>query len=174
METLDAILTRRSIRKYTDKPVTDEQVKMLLTAAMAAPSAGNAQPWQFVVVRDHDLLAKVAAAASVHRHGGQGAGGHPGLRRPAGRKVPGLLGHRLRGGGGRTCSWRPTAWAWARCGRASTPCASARRPLPGSSARPRASSPTPSSPWGTRRRPSCARTATGPSACIWSVSRAAA
>lgn len=61
METLDAILTRRSIRKYTDTPVTDEQVKVLLTAAMAAPSAGNAQPWQFVVVRDHDLLAKVAA-----------------------------------------------------------------------------------------------------------------
>ncbi len=46
------ILKRRSIRAYTDAPVTDEQVQALLEAAMAAPSAHDGRPWAFVVVRD--------------------------------------------------------------------------------------------------------------------------
>ena len=53
MDAMQAILTRRSIRKYTDEPVADAQVEVLLKAAMAAPSAANKQPWHFVVVRDH-------------------------------------------------------------------------------------------------------------------------
>jgi nitroreductase len=56
METLDAIFFRRSIRKYTDQPVPDELVNDLLKAAMAAPSAGNEQAWQFIVIRDRALL----------------------------------------------------------------------------------------------------------------------
>ena len=56
MDTLDAILTRRSIRKYTDQAVPDELVSRLLQAAMAAPSAGNEQAWQFIVIRDRALL----------------------------------------------------------------------------------------------------------------------
>ncbi|MFH0914882.1 MAG: nitroreductase family protein [bacterium] len=59
---MEAILTRRSIRRYTDKPVSDDLVTELLRAAMAAPSAQNQQPWQFVVVRDKDLLEGLAAA----------------------------------------------------------------------------------------------------------------
>ncbi|MGQ9730451.1 MAG: nitroreductase family protein [Candidatus Zipacnadales bacterium] len=55
MEALECIMTRRSIRQYTNEPVTDEQVETLLRAAMAAPSAGNKQPWHFVVVRDQAL-----------------------------------------------------------------------------------------------------------------------
>ncbi len=50
----DPVLNRRSIRKYTADPVDDEMVERLLRAAMAAPSAGNQQPWQFVVVRDRE------------------------------------------------------------------------------------------------------------------------
>ena len=46
------ILKRRSIRAYTDVPVTDEQIQALLQAAMAAPSANDVRPWAFVVVRD--------------------------------------------------------------------------------------------------------------------------
>lgn len=65
METLDAILSRRSIRKYSDQPVGEEQVKTLLVAAMAAPSAGNQQPWQFVVVRDRARLEDVSR---IHPH----------------------------------------------------------------------------------------------------------
>ena len=47
--------SRRSIRKYTSEPVTDEQITTLLEAAMAAPSASNRKPWEFVVVRDAGL-----------------------------------------------------------------------------------------------------------------------
>jgi nitroreductase len=56
MEAIEALLTRRSIRKFTDQPVTDEQVDTILKAAMYAPSAGNTQPWHFVVIRDRELL----------------------------------------------------------------------------------------------------------------------
>ncbi len=55
----DPVLSRRSIRKYTDQPVSDEQVERLLTAAMSAPSAGNEQPWQFVVIRDRATLDEI-------------------------------------------------------------------------------------------------------------------
>ena len=63
MEALEAILRRRSIRKYTDRPVSAEMVTELLRAAMAAPSAGNQQPWEFVVVRDPEVLAAVAGCS---------------------------------------------------------------------------------------------------------------
>lgn len=53
--TIDAIMTRTSVRAYSDRPVTDNQVDTLLRAAMAAPSAGNKQPWRFVVIRDQKL-----------------------------------------------------------------------------------------------------------------------
>jgi nitroreductase len=59
----DPVLSRRSIRKYTADPVDDETVERLLRAAMAAPSAGNQQPWQFVVLRDRGTL---RAIADVH------------------------------------------------------------------------------------------------------------
>jgi len=57
---LSAIKKRRSIRRYTDQPVTDEQIRQLLEAAMAAPSADNIQPWEFVVVRDSALKRELA------------------------------------------------------------------------------------------------------------------
>jgi nitroreductase len=52
----DPVLRRRSIRKYTAERVSDGHVERLLRAAMAAPSAGNQQPWQFVVIRRRSLL----------------------------------------------------------------------------------------------------------------------
>jgi len=55
----DPVLSRRSIRKYTGEPVLDEHVERLLRAAMAAPSAGNQQPWEFIVIRDRDVLAAI-------------------------------------------------------------------------------------------------------------------
>src|SRR5450759_2901082 len=55
----DPVLSRRSIRKYTDEPVNDDVVERLLRAAMAAPSAGNQQPWEFIVIRDRDVLAAI-------------------------------------------------------------------------------------------------------------------
>lgn len=59
MEAMQAILSRRSVRKYTEDPVSEEVINELLTAAMSAPSAGNQQPWHFVVIRDRELLDQV-------------------------------------------------------------------------------------------------------------------
>lgn len=56
MNTLEAIGTRRSIRKYTNQPVSPDLIKELLSAAMSAPSAGNQQPWQFVVIDRREIL----------------------------------------------------------------------------------------------------------------------
>ncbi len=59
MDAMTAIRTRRSVRSYTEEEVTDEQVKELLGAAMSAPSAGNEQPWEFILIRDKETLGKV-------------------------------------------------------------------------------------------------------------------
>lgn len=56
MEIFDALFGRRSIRKFTSQPITEEEIQRMLSAAMAAPSAGNAQPWRFVVVTERALL----------------------------------------------------------------------------------------------------------------------
>ena len=61
MDTLQAILSRRSIRKYTSQAPSAETIKALLEAAMAAPSGNNTQPWHFVVVTEPAQLAALAA-----------------------------------------------------------------------------------------------------------------
>jgi len=60
MDIFEAILTRRSVRKYTSQPVPEEVVKRLLSAAMQAPSAGNQQPWHFIVVTRRKQLNAMA------------------------------------------------------------------------------------------------------------------
>jgi nitroreductase len=50
--TIETIFRRRSIRKYTDQPVEPEKLNLLLHAAMAAPTAMNCKPWEFIVVTD--------------------------------------------------------------------------------------------------------------------------
>jgi nitroreductase len=59
MDVLEAIRTRRSIRKYLNQPVPEELIQELLAAAMQAPSARNQQPWQFVVIDDRAILAEI-------------------------------------------------------------------------------------------------------------------
>lgn len=54
------LFERVSIRKFTDEPVEDEKIRAILRAAMAAPSAGNQQPWEFFVVRDRAILEKLS------------------------------------------------------------------------------------------------------------------
>lgn len=56
MDMMKGIIERRSIRKYTGEKISDEKIKEILKAAMYAPSGGNAQTWEFVVVRDRNLL----------------------------------------------------------------------------------------------------------------------
>ncbi|MBN2559857.1 MAG: nitroreductase family protein [Phycisphaerae bacterium] len=52
MDLSDAINHRRSVQSYTQQEVTDEKIRILLEAAIRAPSAGNRQTWRFVVVKD--------------------------------------------------------------------------------------------------------------------------
>ncbi|HUU00467.1 MAG TPA: nitroreductase family protein [Myxococcota bacterium] len=56
---LEAIFSRRSIRKFTNQPIDDDRIELLLEAAMVAPSARDTRSWQFVVIRDRELLSKV-------------------------------------------------------------------------------------------------------------------
>ncbi|MCL4377755.1 MAG: nitroreductase family protein [Actinobacteria bacterium] len=53
------IFERRSIRKYTDKKISDNDIKELLKAAMAAPLAANEQPWEFIIVTDREILENI-------------------------------------------------------------------------------------------------------------------
>jgi len=64
MELYDAIMTRRSVRKFTDYHVTDEEINKILEAAQWAPSWSNTQCWEFIVVRDKDILAKISQTYS--------------------------------------------------------------------------------------------------------------
>ncbi len=56
---IDNIMTRSSVRKYLDKAIEEDKVEKVLRAGMAAPSAGNKQPWAIVVVKDKELLARL-------------------------------------------------------------------------------------------------------------------
>ena len=72
MDALKTIHTRRSIRKYQDKPVPEELLRQILAAAMSAPSANNSQPWQFVVLSDPEILAEIPRI-NPHARMAQGA-----------------------------------------------------------------------------------------------------
>lgn len=61
--TLDVIKARRSIREFASHPVSDEHVRALMEAAMAAPSASDRRPWEFVIVRE---AAARQALSDVH------------------------------------------------------------------------------------------------------------
>lgn len=63
MELLEAIKTRRSVRQFQDRPVAEEHIQTIIAAAMMAPSAGNQQPWHFIIIRDR---AKLDAIPDFH------------------------------------------------------------------------------------------------------------
>jgi nitroreductase len=71
MDTLEAIHSRRSIRKFEERPVSPELVHKLLAAAMQAPSARNQQPWQFIVIDDRQLLVEIGQMLPNARMAGQ-------------------------------------------------------------------------------------------------------
>ncbi len=56
MDTIESILTRRSIRQYTAQKVPEDKIKRILQAAMYAPSAMNMQPWHFIVIDRKELI----------------------------------------------------------------------------------------------------------------------
>jgi nitroreductase len=56
---MSTIFERKSIRRYTGEKVSEEKLELLLKAAMAAPSAGNQQPWEFIVLRDRSIFKRI-------------------------------------------------------------------------------------------------------------------
>ena len=58
---IDFITRRRSIRKFKDTPITDDQIKTILEAAMSAPSAVAKDPWRFIVLRDRENMKTIAS-----------------------------------------------------------------------------------------------------------------
>lgn len=67
MDALEALTTRRSIRRYTEEPVTDDEVTTLLAAGMSAPSGFGQRSTRYVVVRDADVR---AALSRVSKYSG--------------------------------------------------------------------------------------------------------
>ena len=65
MEAIEALFSRRSIRKYTQERIAEKDIREILEAAMSAPSAGNQQSWHFVVINDRKILDKIP---SFHPH----------------------------------------------------------------------------------------------------------
>jgi len=63
LDVFEAIKTRRSIRAFTQEEISEEEVERILDAARQAPSAGNIQPWIFVVVRRSDMKRRLSKAA---------------------------------------------------------------------------------------------------------------
>lgn len=66
MDVIEAIRSRRSIRRYKPNPVRDDEILSCLEAARWAPSADNFQPWEFLVVRDPETRKKLA---DIHTDG---------------------------------------------------------------------------------------------------------
>ena len=65
MQTIEAINSRKSIRRYLDTPVEKEKIQTLLEAAIRAPSAMNKQCWRFITVTDKETIAQLAKSNMV-------------------------------------------------------------------------------------------------------------
>ena len=65
MELQEAILKRRSVRKFTEEIVTDDELRQIFEAVRWSPSWANTQVWEFIVVRDKDLIKKKIGRAHV-------------------------------------------------------------------------------------------------------------
>jgi nitroreductase len=57
---IDTILNRRSVREFTDKPVSKEDINIILNSGRWAPSGLNNQPWRFIVVRNRETIQKLS------------------------------------------------------------------------------------------------------------------
>ncbi len=62
MEIIQAIRERRSIRQYSQEPISEDQLNQILEAGRWAPSRGNSQPWKFIVLNDEQVRKELAEA----------------------------------------------------------------------------------------------------------------
>lgn len=65
--TLETIFDRKSVRKFTERPVEKDKLEMLVQAGMAAPSSRDRRPWEFVIITDRNLLDKMADGLPLAR-----------------------------------------------------------------------------------------------------------
>lgn len=68
METWDVLRARRNVREYEDRPIAGEDLDRILEAGRRAPSAGNSQPWDLVLVTDRAALERLAGASQGAGH----------------------------------------------------------------------------------------------------------
>jgi nitroreductase len=68
MDILELIKTRRSVRKYKTEPVSDDDLKHILEAGIWAPSAGNSQPWKFIVIRNKEVKDNLSQILTTARY----------------------------------------------------------------------------------------------------------
>jgi nitroreductase len=68
METLDAIRTKRSVRQFSDQPVSDDIIRTILNAGRMSQSSKNSQPWEFVVIRDRATLQRLSTCGTYAGH----------------------------------------------------------------------------------------------------------
>lgn len=68
MELMEVIRLRRSIRQFTPQDVEEWKLDLILDAACWAPSSKNAQPWEFIIIRDRDALERIAAETTYAKH----------------------------------------------------------------------------------------------------------
>lgn len=66
MDLMKAIYHRRAVREFTSEPVERETIRLIIAAAIQAPSAMNQQPWSFVVVEDKEALDRYSRSAKAH------------------------------------------------------------------------------------------------------------
>ena len=76
IDLFEAIHTQRAIRLYTSDPVSEEDIRKILTAATHAPNGGNRQPWHFLVVRGAELRKKLGDIFWAATQRNRGKGGH--------------------------------------------------------------------------------------------------
>ena len=67
-ETLQTIFRRRSIRKFTEQPVDNQTLTLLLKAAMSAPTASNSQPWEFIAITEPEILDRIRGTLHFARY----------------------------------------------------------------------------------------------------------
>jgi nitroreductase len=60
MDVMEAIRMKRAVRKFSEKPLADEEVRQILNAGRRAQSSKNTQPWHFIAIRDRDLLTRLS------------------------------------------------------------------------------------------------------------------
>lgn len=68
MELKEVLLKRRSVRKFTEEPVSDAMIEELLHAAMSGPSACNRQPWEFYVITNENKLEELKKASKFSKY----------------------------------------------------------------------------------------------------------